>query len=417
MKKIYPLLLLLTISLVTTTTKAAEKSEEKPFGFKPYGFIRTDFYYNSRDCVASVNDIFNLYPYDTDYEVDANGEDLRDYSSSGFFAFITRAGLDVRTPDVFNAKATGKIEIDFGGYGTENTLLRLRQAYMNLAWESGSNLILGQTWHPLFGEVAPQMMNISTGAPFQPFSRSPQVRYSYLMDAGVKFTAAAMCQLQYKSNGPDGKSNSYQLHSGIPEFYAGVDYYSGGWMFGAGVDVLNIKPRTESTNDIGEIYKVDERMTSVSAEMHLRYRNSMWNIAAKSIYASALDHTTMLGGYGVSAIDSETGEQEYTPLHNSTTWINIIYGTKWQPSLFVGYTKNLGATKDIVDNTIYGSGTDIDQLLGCNAGLTYRLPHWSFGVEYSYTNAWYGDITVRGAVENTHSVCNHRVVSAVALYF
>ncbi len=413
MKKIYPLLLLLAISLVTTTS-ASEKNEEKPFGFKPYGFIRTDFYYNSRDCVASVNDIFNLYPYDI--EPDANGEDLNDYSSSGFFAFITRLGLDVRTPDVFNAKATGKIEIDFGGYGVENTLLRIRHAYMNLEWESGSNLILGQTWHPLFGEVAPQMLNISTGAPFQPFSRSPQVRYSYLMDAGVKFTAAAMCQLQYKSNGPAGKSNSYQLHSGIPEFYAGVDYYAGGWLFGAGVDVLNIKPRTESTNDIGETYKVDELMTSVSAEVHLRYVGAAWRVAAKSIYASALDHTTMLSGYGVSAIDATTGEQEYTPLHNSTTWINITYGTKWQPSIFVGYTKNLGATKDFVGD-IYGTGTNIDQLLGCNGSLTYRLPHWSFGVEYSFTSAWYGDINSRGAVENTHSVYNHRVVSAVALYF
>ncbi len=396
------------------------KCEEGSFSLKPYGFARTDFYYNSRDCVAGVNDIFNLYPMDI--SLDAAGEDLNDYPSSGFFAFITRLGVDIAAPKVGNAVATAKIEIDFGGYGTENTILRIRHAYINLKWQGGSNLVLGQTWHPLFGEVFPTMTNVSTGAPFQPFSRTPQIKYSYRTASNVKFTAAALWQLQYKSSGYNSlgeieSSVSYQTHSCIPEFYAGVDYYRGGWLLGAGVNVLNISPRTQYTWGVdNDIYKVRELMTATSAELHLRYTGGGWNIAAKSIYASALDHTTMLGGYAVSAINTTTGEQEYTPLHNSTTWVNVIYGNKWQPSLFVGYTKNLGASRDIVGD-IFGRGTDIDQLLGCNLGLTYRLAHFAVSLEYAMQGAWYGSNDSRGAVVDTHSVYNHRIASAVALFF
>ncbi len=236
----------------------------------------------------------------------------------------------------------------------------------------------------------------------------------------MKFTAAALWQLQYKSSGYNSlgeieSSVSYQTHSCIPEFYAGVDYYRGGWLLGAGVNVLNISPRTQYDWG-GDTYKVRELMTATSAELHLRYTGGGWNIAAKSIYASALDHTTMLGGYAVSSINTTTGEQEYTPLHNSTTWVNVVYGNKWQPSLFVGYTKNLGASRDIVGD-IFGRGTDIDQLLGCNLGLTYRLAHFAVSLEYAMQGAWYGSNDSRGAVVDTHSVYNHRIASAVALFF
>ncbi len=411
LKHLLPTLLLF---VANTAVNAAEKeSDENKITLKPYGFVRTDFYYNSRDCVAGVNDIFNLYPYDEN--INAVGDDLNEYSSSGFFAFITRLGLDIKAPKFCKADAVAKVEIDFGGYGNQNTLLRIRHAYIDFDWQSGSGLLLGQTWHPLFGEVLPQMINVSTGAPFQPFSRTPQVRYDYRTQGGVKFMAAALWQLQYLSNGPDGKLINYQANSCIPEFYASVDLYKGGWLVGVGADVLNISPRTESVV-AGETYRVNELMTAVSGEFHLRYKGDKLYVAAKSIYASALDHTTMLGGYAVSGIaDEVTGEQNYVPLHNSTTWVNVTYGKKWVPTLFVGYTKNLGASKEVGE--IYGTAIDIDQLLGCNLGLWFKKPHWSFGIEYSATTAWYGDTNSRGRVVNTHDVTSHRIASEVSFVF
>lgn len=404
---------ILSCALLSSVTIQAQESEDSKYKFDVYGFVRTDFYYNSRDCVAGVNDIFNLYPMDI--ELDALGEDLNGYSSSGFFAFITRLGVDITGPNIGKATSVAKIEVDFGGYSSQNTILRIRQANIALNWESGSGLVLGQTWHPLYGEVFPLTTNITMGAPFQPFTRTPQICYSYKTQSGIKFIAAALWQLQYLSNGPNGKSIEYQVNSGIPEFFLGANYYRGNWLLGFGADMINIQPRTESTMN-GETYRVEELLSAVSAEAHMRYKSKKWYVAAKTIYASALDYATMLGGYGVTDIDSTTGAQSYAPIHNSSTWFNISYGDKWIPSLFVGYTKNLGANQEIVGD-IYGSGTDIDQLVGCQVGLKYRRPHWSCSIEYSSTGAWYGDINSMGRVENTHSVFNNRIVSEVSFLF
>lgn len=418
MKRIFLLIIFVvaSLNLRAEEVESTEVKEEPKYKFDLYGFVRTDFFYNSRDCVAGVNDVFYLYPQPE--SLDANGEDLNAYSSSGFFAFVTRLGLNITGPKIFKAESKAKIEVDFGGYSDMNTLLRIRQAYMNLEWDGGSALTLGQTWHPLFGEVSPQMLNLATGAPFQPFSRTPQINYNYKTDSGVKFIAAALWQLQYTSYGPDDKSLSYQAHSGIPEFYLGVDYSSNGWLFGAGVDMTNIQPRTESTVASGDTYKVNELRSATSGEVHMLYSNDMWRFAAKSLYASDLSHTTMLGGYGITSIDPVTGEQEYAPMHNSTTWVNLTYGKVWSPSLFVGYTKNLGSYKEFVSDTLYGSGTNIDQLLGCNISMSYNYKSsWRIGVEYSLTGAWYGDANSYGVVENSQSVYNHRVVSVVMFMF
>ncbi|MFI3248746.1 MAG: hypothetical protein R3Y39_06415 [Rikenellaceae bacterium] len=408
--------LLLSIIVVLITLPTIAKTDgAKSYDFDLYGFIRNDFFYNSRSNAASVNDLFYIYPLDEQF--DATGADLNELPSSSFYSFVTRLGLNIEGPNVGKATATAKIEIDFGGYSNMNTLLRIRQAYLNLDWESGSSLLLGQTWHPLFGSVMPYVANLSTGCPFQPFNRSPQIRYQYNTN-GLKLTAAAICQLQYTSSGPNGSSNEYLANGCIPEFYAGLDYSINGLIVGGGVDMLNIKPRTSATVD-GATYKVDEMMTSVSGEVHMRYTNKKFSIGAKSIVASALDHTLMLGGYGVTSISSETGEQEYTPLHNSTSWVNISYGQKWKPYIFAGYTKNLGSSEELIStDTIYGRGTDIDQLLGAYLGLSYNMPHWTCAVEYSSTTAWYGDINLAsGRVENTHDVSNNRVVAIMSYLF
>ena len=178
-------------------------------------------------------------------------------------------------------------------------MLRIRQAYVALDWEK-SQILIGQTWHPLFGSVYPDILNLSTGAPFQPFNREPQIRYQY--KAGkVKLTASALWQLQYLSSGPNGMSEEYMKNSCVPEFYLGADYASGGWLVGGGVHLISLKPRTSSVwNE--KTYKVNERMTTFSYEAHAKYTGRNFAFAAKSLMASSLDHTALIGGYGIRNI-------------------------------------------------------------------------------------------------------------------
>ena len=95
----------------------------------------------------------------------------------------------------------------------------------------------------------------------------------------------------------------------------------------------------------------------------------------------------------------------------------MVYGKKWKPGIFVGYLKNLGTGKAIAGPT-YGVGLDVDQVFTTNLQLSYNLPHWKLGVEYSPSLAWYGGMNAEnGKIENTHSVTNHRVLGVLIYMF
>ena len=398
----------------------------KDVNLKIYGHVRTDIFYNSRANTESVDGLFYSFPKDEVF--DANGNDINGSDNSNMYTVYSRMGFDFAGPMIGKAKTSAKIEFDFRGNGNDNlSALRLRHAYFNFDW--GKNKVLiGQTSHPFFGEVSPQILNLNTGSPFQPFGRAPQIRYRHNSGA-LQLQAAAVWQSQFKSHGPTaddgtGKGNARNQYphknSNIPELALGIDYKANGWIVGAGIDMLSIAPRTKAIGGDGSTFKVDERFTTVSYEAHVKYQKDLWMIAAKSTLGSNFTHTSMLGGYAVKSQDAKTGEREYTPFRNSSNWINIVYGKKWKPGIFFGYIKNLGTADDMEmgDNkAIYGTGTNIDQLLSGTFELTYNVPHWKIGAEYNYTSAWYGKNQKDGKVKDTHAVGNNRLVLSATYSF
>jgi hypothetical protein len=394
----------------------------KDVSLKIYGHVRTDFFYNSRANVESVDGLFYSYPKDE--KLDPNGEDLNGSASSNMYAVYSRMGFDFAGPMIGKAKTSAKIEFDFRGNGNDNlSALRLRHAYFNFDWGK-SKVLVGQTSHPFFGDVSPQILNLNTGSPFQPFGRAPQIRYRYNSGA-LQLQAAAVWQSQFKSHGPsatDGTGNSRiqapHKNANVPELALGIDYKANGWILGVGVDMLSIVPRVTSFDENKKpLYKVDERLTTVSYEAHLKYQKDKWFVAAKSVLGSNFTHTSMLGGYGIKSQDAKTGEREYTPFRNSSNWINIVYGKKWKPGIFLGYIKNLGTADDMVSTTYYGTGTNIDKLMTGTFELTYNVPHWKIGAEYNYTEAYYGTTQKDGKVKDTHSVGNNRLVLSATYSF
>ncbi|MGM9758674.1 MAG: hypothetical protein ACI30I_00985 [Parabacteroides sp.] len=395
----------------------SSQAQKMNFTYRFYGQVLGDLFYNSRANAESVDGLFYLYPKDK--RPDADGNDLNAQANGSFYLLYSRLGLDVTGPQIGSAKSSLKLEVDFRGSGSNWAVMRIRHAYVNLDW-GRSALLVGQTWHPLFGDVSPQMLNLNTGAPFQPFNRSPQFRYRYTQQ-GWQLTAAALWQLQYLSTGPNGKSEEYIKNSCVPEFYFGIDRKHGQWQAGAGLEVLSLVPRTETTmNTEGKTltFQVNERITTLSGEVHFKYQADNWFVAGKSLLTSNLTQTSNLGGYGVTAIDSRTGEQSYAPYRFSQTWLNVVYGKKWKPGLFVGYAKNLGAKEELVGKT-YGVGLDVDQIFSTNIQLSYNLPNWRVGVEYSPSWAWYGtaDWEEGGRIAQTHSIANHRVVGVLIYQF
>jgi hypothetical protein len=391
-------------------------AQKKGFDYKFYGQVRTDLFYNTRSNSETVDGLFYMYPLD---EVkDPNGHDLNGVGNGNFYTLYTRLGVDVAGPMLGKAKTSAKVEVDFRGSGTTYSLFRIRHVYFNLDWGK-SALLVGQTWHPLYGDVAPEILNLNMGAPYQPFSRAPQIRYRFTVK-NFMLTAAAVWQSQYLSQGPAGKSQEYIKKSCIPEIYIGADYKNGGLLAGVGIEMLSLKPRTEATGENNKKFQVDERITTLSYEAHVKYTNKDWFVGAKSVLGSNLTQASGLGGFGVKSVNERTGEQKYTPIRFSSSWLNVVYGQKWKPGVFVGYAKNLGTSDELYapdgKAQLYGTGTNLDQLVTAGAELTYNVPHWKFGLEYTLSSAWYGSLnTSSGKIKDTHAVCNNRIV-AVAMF-
>lgn len=399
---------------------AGAMAQKKGFSYKFYGQVRADLFYNTRTNSETVDGLFYMYPLDK--LPDADGNDLNDQGNGNLYALYSRVGVDVAGPMLGKARTSAKVEVDFRGSGTSYSLFRLRHAYFNLDWGT-SALLVGQTWHPLYGDVAPEILNLNMGAPFQPFSRAPQVRYRFTRKH-FQLTASAIWQSQYLSVGPasdkageasTSKSQNFIKNSCVPEFYVGIDYRRPELIAGAGVHVSSIRPRTKSV--VGsDTYKVDERVTGVSAEAHLKYTHERFLLSAKSVLGTNLTQTSTVGGYGITSVDPRTGEQTYTPLRTSATWLNVAYGKTWRPALFFGYLKNLGASTEVSD--VLGTGTNLDQLLNATAELTYNRGNWKLGAEYSLCNAWYGDeFSAKAKALSSHTVMNHRVVMTAIYQF
>ena len=334
----------------------AGHAQKKGFDYKFYGQVRTDLFYNSRSNSETVDGLFYMYPLD---EVkDPNGNDLNKNGNSDFYTLYTRLGVDVTGPMLGKAKTSAKVEVDFRGSGT---------------------------WHPLYGDVAPEILNLNMGAPYQPFSRAPQIRYRFTSKS-FQLTAAAIWQSQYLSVGPNGnapgttatrKHQDFIKWSCVPEFYLGMNYKKPGLIAGAGVHLSSITPRTQSETDHGT-YHVDERITGISgeahvkythrdwlvAEAHVKYTHRDWLVAAKTVLGTNLTQASTVGGYGIRSINSETGEQTYAPLRTSTTWVNVAYGKTWRPALFFGYLKG-GIRQDVASGVVLRLSERIGRGEGC----------------------------------------------------
>ena len=419
--------------------KEAKKSEVKSHlkqHFKPYGFIRNYFTYDSRESISGTGDLYNYQP--KDQNLNAYGDDLNATSTFRFLSLTTRVGLNIVGYKWRNTEFSGKIEADFyAGLSTKTNQthavsgtaqFRLRQAYVTLGWDSLQmgkdfarvDLTIGQTWHPMAADLC-DVIALASGAPFEPFNRSPQVKMDARLGKYVTLTAAGLWQMQYLSTGPEGQSAEYMLYSKTPEAYLGLSFHDKGFLMRVGADVLSIQPRHLGTDAAGETIKVNDRITTASPFIYLQYKKGEFSIKAKSIFAEAGEHMNLNSGYGISKINPD-GSYEYTPLRNSSSWISIVYGgkvgaqedkhpQKLQGILFAGYIHNFG-TKDTLVGSLYTPRPNtMREMWRLTPTLLYTVGKFQVGLEYEITSVQYGKgLDKHGLAQNDlHWVTNHRV--------
>ncbi len=371
---------------------AQEETQEK--GFDGYGFIRTDFFAQSHNCINSVNDLFSLFAAPEGNQ-----------PSAGMHSITTRMRADFFAPGILGAnKAIGKIEADFSG-GSDYVWIRLRQAYAQLKWKH-SSLLLGQTWHPLFtSHIMPNTLNINTGSPFNPFNRSPQLRYNlYFQD--FTLTAAAIYQTMYKSSGPQGNSIQYQKNAVIPNMFLGIDYGHDDLILGLGADYKAIKP----------IETNPALVHGLSGIAYANYQKDLFRISAKALYGENLSDHNIIGGYFV---DSEGNYHKY---QSFASYCNLVYGNLHKWSLLGGYSVNLGLQdKTTLGGTMYGFGISggkiIKDLYRVSLAYTYNPTNWRIGLELEYNNVAWCDLAMGGKLINPTRKDVVRMDAAVLYFF
>ena len=114
------------------------------------------------------------------------------------------------------------------------------------------------------------------------------------------------------------------------------------------------------------------------------------------------------------------GSWEYTPTRNSSSWISLRYGKKFQGVLFGGYVRNFGTKEALVgaakDYLFFSknSFSNMNRLYRICPELVYNLGKVAFGLQYEMTSIQYGswgkDDNFGLATQDLHWVTNHRIL-------
>jgi len=398
---------------------AAQTEEKKPaFGITLSGFVKTDIFYDTRQTVSIREGHFLLFPKAP--QIGPDGDDVNDRAGFHMLSIQTRIAGKITGPDALGAKTSAYIEAEFFGMSDADINgFRLRHGWLKLNW-ARSELMIGQFWHPMFvTESFPDVVSFDTGAPFQPFNRSPQVRYTRSFGR-LSLAATALAQRDFPSNGPDGASSTYLRNAALPEFNLKLQYAAKNdarkteTVAGIGGDVMKIAPRIVTAAG----YETDESVTGVAAMAFFKQKWAKWTWKAEAIWGQNLHHLTMLGGYGVrNVVDEVRQDWAYTPVAALSLWTEIMTnGAPWQTGLFAGYSKNLGSPHEITGAN-YARGFNIDELYRLSPRLVYNVGKMRFAGEAELTAASYGTPDVFGKVRDARFVRNVRLLFAAYYFF
>lgn len=393
-----------------------------PFSVIFSGYVKYEALFDSRQIVGFREDQVLLYP--ARRQCDVCGRDINDKGHANMLAIESRLRAVIIGPDVLDAQSLGVLEGDFIGVSdaTVNTF-RLRNAFAHLDWQNIS-LLAGQYWHPLFvPECYPDTISFNSGIPIEQLAREPQIRFTPKVGR-ANLILAAISQLNFENDGPQGLNSKYARDAVIPNLHAQLQIPINSHVVGIGIDYKRLVPRLVTDKN----YKVTESINSTSALAYIGLNWPTVTFNTKVVYAQNLTNADSISGYAVTCINPTTDERQYTNLQSVSFWIDTAYKKKVEPGLFAGYVKNIGAQKTIIQSIvndqgetvslIYAAGQeDVDYVLRISPRIRWFLKPVVFAAELEYTRASFGTVTNSGKVTCTYPVNNTRLQLAVFYCF
>lgn len=432
MKKI--LAIISTLALSYICANAGNDGNNLPLSF--YGDVSNYMSYSSRPGVTDDSGMLYLLPIDREFN--QFNVDLNKHPMMSFLNLDTRLGVKLGRINFTNSFSLqeARVEADFMCKSGSKSVLRLRKAYftlqydLNLLYHDKLKLLVGQTWHPL-AKDRPFCQSLSCGAPFNPYSFAPQVKFTY--SNIVNLDLALLWQNDYRSTGPDGFSQQYITWSCKPEFYLGLNgkvvFKHGVLKAKTGLDFLTIKPRiTGNYPDTDAYFHVNDKVKNMSFFAYLEYtfkdkNHEPWlTLKGKTVLAQSGEHLLLLSGYGITNIPNDDPSRQYTPYHVSSSWISAEYGRSVKAGIMLGYYKNLGVKEQIYTAYFYNGLYNILSAARIAPSVQYTYHCLTAALEYELTSAQYGDkksvLTSTGlASENFRTVNSNRVTLRLSCKF
>jgi len=400
------------------------------------GFVRAEYYYDSRETVGAVDDLFGFFPENEKKNTVGDGEDQNAVSRQNLSTQSTRFNALFSGPDAFKAKSSAFFEYDFtGGAATQASTgatnavgLRLRHAWAKLAWNK-TEVLVGKTWNPLGETIFPSVVGLNTGIPFRPFGRGEQIRFTYKPTSAINVLAAAVFQTEHKSfvytDGTltAGASNANDIRTNpIPDFHLQLHYKGKSLFAGIVSEYKVVRPATQTTGTSGT-FNTDETVSSYALGAFADFKHKKLNLKGSVLYGQNLSELFQQGGYAVKSFNATTGARTYTASNSVSLWANATYGTTVVAGLFGGYQKNLGFNDNLTTaggaTTFLGRWQNVDHIYRIAPSLTYNTGRWKFQGELDYNVAAYGtvDNANKGKVKDANELSGVRGLLATTFSF
>ena len=342
-------------------------SQQSNVQFIPYGYIKLDSTYDTAR--TAFGDIaFWVLP-----ERAAGGNE----KELNFGARETRLGVNIVAPDSRGIKTTGRFEFDFyEEVPTPNKYVpRLRLAYLDLAWNNGWSLRLGQEWDT-YVSFHPDMVDASALA-YQGhlYSRHPQARVTKDTKLGENTTLTAKFALQHGRNNSDadGDGQLDESAAATPNFHGSFVLRSRLLTDRQSVFAISGAYGREKLKGSDNPGIYESWLIHGGAQLPLSQRFTLQGIIWKG---ANLDN--YLGGIG-QGIDAVTG----TAVSTRGGWAQLVCSLTGRTRTSVGY-----GFEDPRDEDLSGDARTHNDRIFTNFfySPTERV---TFGVEYSFIRTDY----------------------------
>ena len=419
-------------SAQTTATQAIPVAPlpapaSKEWDMNIYGFVRTDYIWDTRRSAQVREYNLNLYPLDE--SLDINGNDVNDAGASNFLSIVSRLGVKFKGPNVWGAKATGTLEGDFFG-NTEASigLFRLRHAFANLEWKKTS-VTAGQTWYPTFiPEVFPGVANFSTGILFNPFGWVSQIRIKQNLTKEISFAFTAYKEREFTTaTALGGSQNSASFNSALPTLHGQFQFRNKNWIAGLGAEYKSLQPLIEFQLSPTTKIATDEKVNSTIVVGYFKYNTDKWHVKAYGISGGDMFSFVQVGGF---VGYNQAGQAErYEASKTTSFWVDIASNNKAiAPGFFFGHTQNdgtsiqglaVGETARYYMRGVVG-GRVVDNVWRAAGRVDFKQNKFRITPEVEYTKVVWSDLNALGngaAGNNAKDFGNLRAMVSCAYSF